>query len=305
MKIERMTKIFGFIPSAAAAVMLMGGTASAGIPASDQASLQISLDASTFPQGEPIIVHYKIVNSGVNRVYSTVLQKNREKWFNVEVTDEDGSIAPAAHPLPPVYRGAFTDKAVISANSSYSDSVVLNQWVAPLKPGKYSVLIQAEVFYTEKRDGSDQMLITKQVSFPISITASDTNRFHSEAATACQTIETNTNPAKLELAVKTLFALPEQDALPQWQELAASQNLTDKTREMVAEEVSHLNSLTAADLLAQLCWGDGGQKHAGIPMMVYLSGLWQEGNQAMRQHIEDLASQHGEKKPFVPMAMLD
>lgn len=305
MKIERMTKILGFIPSAAAAAILMGGTASAGTPASGQASLQISLDASTFLQGEPIIVHYKIVNSGVNRVYSTVLQRNRDKWFNVEVTDEDGNIAPAAQPLPPVYKGASADKAIISANSFYDDSVVLNQWVAPLKPGKYNVLIQAKVFYTEKRDGSDQMLITKQVSFPINITVSDMNRLRSEAVTACQTIETSTDPAKQELALKTLFALPEQDALPQWQELAASQNLTDKTREMVAEEVSHLNSLTAADLLAQLCWGDGGQKHTGVPMMIYLSGMWQEGDQAMKKHIEDLAANHGERVPFVPMVRLD
>lgn len=304
MNIKRLIRISGFIPCTAV-VILIGGAVSAGTIQDGQTSLQISLDTNTFSQGEAIIAHYKIVNSGANRVYSTMLQKNREKWFDVEVTDEAGKIVPLAQPLPPAYKGAFLDRAVISANSSCEDSLVLNQWITPLKPGKYSLQMHAAVFYTEKRDGSEQTLITKQVSFPINITALDTNRLRSEAAAARQTIETTTDAAKQEAALKVLFALPESDALPQWQNLVSNPNLSDNARERTAEEISHMTSLTAADLLAQLCWGDGGQKHSGVPIMIYLSGMWQEGDQAMKKHIENLAAEHGERTPFVPLVRLD
>ena len=107
------------------------------------------------------------------------------------------------------------------------------------------------------------------------------------------------------LTLKSLFALPEQAALPEWQALVSDASLTSSDRQRAAEEIAQTKSLAAVDLLAQLCWGPQEQTRSGVPMMLYLSSMWLFGDTAMKKHIEDLAAQHGERMPFKPLVRLD
>ena len=299
----------------AAVIALVSVCVSAHAEPSAAASgaIELSLSNSTFSLGEPIVVHYKIINSGTTGIYPGVtdgreqwLERGQGKWFELELKDGSGNIAPATHFLSATYKGAYSGRPLIRAKASYVGSIIVNQWVTPPRPGNYTLSVQATVFYTSGSDPSiSPFPMTKAVSFPITITPPDAARLRSQTSAWRSEIASSTDPAKQKAALELLFALPEQDALPEWQDLVADETLNDNARVMAAEEISHIDSLAAADLLAQLCWNPAGQGHKGTPMMVYLSGMWQQGDAVMRKHIENLAASHGERMPFVPLMRLD
>ncbi len=299
----------------ATAVAITGSVAQASPTTKLPAGLEMSLDGSTFSQGEPILIHYKITNGGDQDMYpdtrdgrNQCLEENYKGWFSLMLKDAAGKTAPAVSFFPPLSEGATGTGPRIPAGTSYASTLILNQWVTADHPGIYLLSVHVRLPCTLGSGTSISWFpLTKDFSFPLIITPTASNRLRFKASALRTAWIADADPSQGALKLKSLFALPEQTALPEWQALVADESLTGSTREMVAKEASQINSLGAVDLMAQLCWGPHppDQKQTSVTEMLCLSGMWIHGNAAMKKHIEKLAAEHGEQMPFKPLVRLD
>ena len=304
----------------AAAVAITGAvaqaspTAQAGPTIQPLAGLEMSLESGTVPQGEPVVIHYKITNTSNQDLCPDIrdgrnqcLEENYKGWFSLMLKDTAGKTAPTVSFLPPVSGEAISTGPRIPAGDSYTGSLIVNQWVAAVHPGIYLLSVHVRLPCTLRSGMSLSWFpLTKDFSFPLVITPADSNHLRFKASALRTDWSADADPKQRTLKLKSLFVLPERTALPEWQALVADESLTGNDRETVAAMLAQTKSLAAVDLLAQLCWGPPErQARTGIPLMVYLSSMWQYGDATMKKHIETLAAEHGEPMPFKPMVRLD
>lgn len=297
----------------AATVAMIGSVAQAVPETPLPAGLEMSLDTHTFLRGEPIVLHYKITNGGDREMYPDLrdgrnqcLEEHYKGWFSLALKDTAGKTAPAVSFLPPASGGAYSRGSRVEAGASYADSLVVNQWVVADHAGSYTLSVHVRLPCTLGSGASQFWFpLTKDFSFPVIITPADSNRLRLKAGTLRAGWMAGSDRSQRALTLRSLFALPEQEGLPEWQALVADDSLTGNDRQRAAEEIAQTKSLAAVDLLAQLCWGPQEQERTGVPMMIYLSNMWIFGDAAMKKHIEELAAQHGEQMPFKPLVRLD
>lgn len=263
-------------------------------------SLKVSLGNATHSLGEPIIIRYTLDNPGTTDILPKThagsgewIGKNEEKWFELKGVDSAGKIVPGVDALSASYKGPFMGGTRIPAKTVCTGSVIISHWDATLKPGSYVLSMRVN-------------LPTKviEASAPMTITAADPAHLRTEASAWRTAVLETTDTAKQESLMKQLFALPEENALPEWQRLITDEALSGKARVLAAEEVSHLDTPAAIDLMGQLCWDPHDRSDEGTPMMLYISGMWLHGDVPTKHHIEKLAAEHGEKMPFVPLMRL-
>ena len=274
-------------------------------------ALEMSLANNAVAQGEPIVVDYKIINNQGQDLYPDIkdgrnqpLDGDGSKWFSLQLKDEKGTLASSVSFLPAALQAAYSTSPRIPAGGSYSGSLIVSQWVAADHPGRYTLSVHIALPCTLGQDASLSWFpLKKDFAFSVIVTPADINRLRFRASALRAGWLAASDPRQRSLALKSLFALPEQTALPEWQALVVNDALNSAERDKVAKEISQTNSLEAVDLLAQLCWGT--QKQEGTPIILYLSSMWQHGNVAMKKHIEELAAAHGERMPFVPLLRLD
>lgn len=298
-----LSAIFGLIVSAAQA------SPEAAMPV----TLQMSLDTNTVSQGEPIVLRYTITNGSGQDMCPDIrdgrnrgLEENYPSWIAFTLKDATGKAAPDVSFLAPVTGSIAGNGPRISGQGSYSGSLVVNQWLAADHPGSYILSVHVRLPCTFGAGGSlSWAALTKDFSLPISITPADSNRLHLKSKGLHTQWLAASDASQRTLALESLLALPEQSALPEWQALVANDALTHQDRQAVAEKLAQTNSLSAVDLLAQLCWSAPEQDQSGTPLMLYLSSMWMQGDAAIKKHIEKLAAEHGEQMPFKPLLRLD
>jgi hypothetical protein len=316
--ITRMTPSISWhiLPVVAVAVAGMVVSAHADPQLNGPCSVEVSVKNNTVSQGEPIIVQYKITNTSTTEIYPDHMDGRHQwfneipdRWYHFEVKNCSTNVVTPLPDLASAYKGVPSEiphLPGIPKNSSYDGDIVASQPDNPLQPGNYILSAQAELPCTS---GPDRLLnswpVGGKVLFPITITLPDSTRLLSKARIWRTYVMANTDPVKQVSALRSLFALPEQSALPEWQDLVSDETLPDNVRTIMAEEIARVNSPAAADLLAQLCWEATEQKHKGPPVLLYLSAMWQQGDINMKRHIEGLAASHGERMPFVPLMRLD
>ena len=275
----------------------------------------MSLDTYTFLPGEPIVLHYKITDFSDQDLMPDIrdgknqcLEEGGKSWVSLTLTDTVGKTAPSVSLLPPAFGMAHSTGPRIPVGTSYVGALVVNQWVIADHSGSYVLLVHVRLPCTfGQGETQSWFLLTKDFSFPLVITPADTNRLRMKASALRMGGMADTDFKGQALKFESLFVLPEQTALPEWQALVADESLTGTSRARAAEEIAKINSLAAVDLMAQLCWGPRPleEKPTDATEMLCLSNMWIFGSAAMKAHIEELAAAHGEKMPFRPLVRLD
>lgn len=217
----------GFLRMLSAILALLAGigtTAHTQPPATASDMLRLSVASSTVSQGEPIVVHFKIINTSAAEVYPDTssgryqwTDRRPNEWYHFELKNcSTGAVTPLPD-LKTTNIGAVPPLPNVAANSSSEGEIVANLPGSSLAPGKYVFSVQTNLLYTS---GPDHILSSQPIAvatlFPITITQMDITRLSSEAQAWRAQVSASTDPVKQAAALRLLFALPEQSAMPQW-----------------------------------------------------------------------------------------
>jgi hypothetical protein len=195
--------------------------------AQDPPRVDMSLaSGQTISLGEPIVLDYTITNrsTGETGVY---LGHEQRSWLTIYLLDDAGrqvgSVTDTVSPRP---EGLRFPGARVQRGRSYRGRLVVGQWLAVPRAGRYTLRVQVRLPYAIAQTGPafvgerlkySSTVVTTGYDFPFTVTPSDPDRLRSLAGSLRQAaIQPGANNVA---AINSLFSLPEAYALPSWQAL--------------------------------------------------------------------------------------
>ena len=298
-------------------------------------SVNAFLPGNTFVMGEPIIVHYSIQNLGNVPVHPELgdgknqfLEGGHTKWFSVSLRDSSGKSAPLLSFRQAPYKGVVVSGPTILPGDLYDGSIVASDWIYVPQPGAYTLSVVFKSFLpSEDGDYPSQSYAGRIFTFPLTITAADQGHMRLKARSFRVGLLGTRDVNQQRLLIHSLFCLPEAVALTEWQTLFSdvSTPMIGETRDSqrqrlllrreVLEEVTHVDSTAAVDLMAQVYWREDATGADAKPMesdktdaataLISLSDMYAHSNASLKKHIKDVFAAHGQEPPTVPLVRLD
>lgn len=231
--------------------------------ATEPIGVELSLSSKTVMLGEPLVLHYS-VTSAWPEVVDTYMGMDLEGWLTFRLVNAAGQVVPSlADPRVSNPGGIHSDGARISPQSFFRGHVVLSQRFAMTQVGEYQLSVQVYLPYApDEREGfiwPEQFeetygtVFRAEHSFSFSVTDADPKRLR-EIAEVLADRFIERLPYSEFVQVESLFSMPEEYALQSWKAVAHTPNLPAIFRQDVAKELTRLNSITAADILADMTW---------------------------------------------------
>jgi len=279
-------------------------------------SVELSLSSKTIMLGEPLVFDYAITNA-LPEMIATYMGMDLEGWLTFRLMYAAGQeVLPLLDPRVQNPGGMHTNGARISPHSHFRGYVVLSQRFGINKVGEYQLSVQAHLPYApDEREGfvwPEQFeetygtVFKAEHSFQFSATEADPARLRKIAEElASQFIERL--PYSKSVLLEALFSMPEEYALESWKAVTQAQKLPDFLRQEVAKELTRLNSITAADILADMTWKPAqppepnglGSTWSPLHNMYFSAGL------ELKQHIETLFKEHNQALLDAPILITD
>lgn len=283
--------------------------------------VEVSLINSTVTLGEPVVLHCKITNSTDTEM--GVYTGRDNSGLSIELTDAMGrSTQTIADPrLPEGGLRRVNDGARISASSVYERDLVLTQQFLLTHPGQYQITVHVRLPYGAETQNNfivprllEQTygtVLTQDFSLPLTITPRNPAQLRSIAEGLHKSIVGSAQGGYVEKnrLIEELFSIPQQYVLSDWQALARDPKLGGVLRDKVASELARVNSVAAADILADMIWNPAQPPAARVDSQVgnYLHNMrfQQSADPLLKQHVDKLFTDHGHPAPDRPITNLD
>jgi hypothetical protein len=302
-------KRFFSLPVLCGLVFLAAGTRVTQAQAStSDVSVQLSAVSSNAVIGEPILLRCVIDNS-TESVTTLQTGPGDDTWYSVSVTDAGGqTVADAVESRSLFLSAAYTGSKVVSASSSYTKTLVLKPSVGLSIPGKYTVLIKVRLPYTLSELQGHTLStasLSQDFSIPILILATDHHKLQNYAAALVGSLENNSRVEGADDQVRTLFSMPEADALQSWQQLSHNTNLDVSVRAAIPRLLFHIHSISVCDILLDMSQDPAQGMVIQNLAALYLDRLYRGGSDIQKHHIETVFAARGLTIPANPLISTD
>lgn len=258
---------------------------------------------ATFTQGEPIVLHYAIINNSNQPIsvdfgeYGSIGQTD---WATQTLTSSDGSVAtPLKDSFPYNQGGLHVSSGFIESKGRKEGALVSSRCFSVQHPGKYTLNVQVDLAYIV--DQSDHMVFASKATpatkfkeifhFPLVVTAPDIHLMENMATK----LELNAEQAKDHdqqmLLIQELATLPEDQAWPSWVKLAKNAFLGYS----LALELGRRPTTRTADVMSQVIWpADASAKSSsGYELGNQFYGMYSHSSGLLKTHIRQIYADHG------------
>lgn len=270
--------------------------------------LEMSLQKNAITLGEPIVVDYKITNL-MPWEATVFLSQRGMSWLTWNVVDEEGHHAPAIPDPGPRYfkRSLNGNSFMLSPKSQRQDQVVVSQQFSVSHPGNYRLNVHVCLPYVtgpEKQNGStpdtaDTTLVT-DFSYPLTIRKPDADRLRATAQALEQSAVESVSNEKKVAAVKALFSMPTQAALPAWKALFNDPKTDYWGLDTAYNELFRLGSVQTSDFIADMIWNSEVPEERRVGLRSILRDIHHRGNTDLKRYIEQLFVRYEHRVPDRP-----
>ncbi len=273
--------------------------------------IQFSLiSKNTFSQGEPIVLKYKIANTSTERV-SVYTSGDDASWLHEAITDPQGHTFGTEREQVEHLRGGshFTEMS-LPPRSFKTGYIVCEMEMGLRTPGTYVLTLhtrlpyasgsQAESLAPNKYEALGN-INANDFKFLLNVTPYNALALKQAAESLRNGIERLGTHDWSAAAVKALFSLPEVDALSSWQELISEPTTSRFVLSSAVEQLAHIHSVAAADLIAQMLWEPAqpaDTDQMAVCCMIALDKIAKDGNLAVKKHIMNLYKAHGQEQKY-------
>lgn len=277
----------------------------------------LSLSGETLMLGEPLTLFCTVTNA-LPETLHTYMGMDMKGWLIYRLVNPAGQeVSPLPDPRVPSPGGLHTTGARVSPRSQFHWAIALSQRFAVHRPGLHHLSVRVHLPYApDIQDGVVRPEQFEEVygtvfraehEFPILVTAADPSRLRALAEAAADEIIQRL-PSSGVWQIAALFSMPEKYALPSWKAVAHACNLSHSgVRQQVASELARLNSIAAADLLADMIWNPIPPRSPSESghLYSYLHNMYFQSGQGLRTHIADMFMRRGLPLPESPLLVTD
>lgn len=274
-------------------------------------TIEMSLASTTAMQGEPLVLHYKITNPASQSV-ALQMGQQRESWLTVSLKDAAGQAAPSHKDIPlPFLGGVSLVEPGLSSGNSLQGSLEVGYWATPSHPGKYTLIVQTQLPY--RFDGQPEMasdsqggnsVLAQQFSLGLVITPAGHGHLRMTAETLRSRFAMGQDSDQ-KTDIASLFAIPEQDALPIWEEAANDLSLNILTRSEIARQLFHVHSINAFNTLATMARNPAEHDSIRESASLYMGAMYRNGDATLKSYIQTWYAAQGLKAPDIPIIRID
>lgn len=267
--------------------------------------LDVQASLSTRPtivQGDPIILHYRISNTSDQKV-GMHWGVYRTEWYTLHLTDAAGRMTSSlADPRPRDPQGLHASPQGFLASGKGTDGfIVVSRFLAVPRPGRYTLTMRVHISYAivEPEEENPVRLkgllqdsgtnLTQDYTFPLIITASNTDRLRSTAEALCQSIIQEKYGPRHKALMEALFSMPEAQAAASWEALASKPSMD---ADLIAHHLEHVHSPKAADILARMLRDPTLSPDNLTAVGRRLNEMYNTGNAKLREHIKQIAASY-------------
>ena len=266
---------------------------------------QVSLlTKSTFVQGEPIILHYKVSNTSDQKLGVTWEDK---AGYSLALTDQTGVISVIQQNQPPK-RGAYAVlDPFMRSGGKYETFFAVPQRGVNLHPGRYTLNVRVRLPYTTAESNEENPLrIEKEIKasgnvfsrtfrFPLTVTAPNDGVLRAKAASLLKSISALPYGPEYIADIDALFSMPEAQAAASWQELAAHPNAMSAG--LIADRLGDVGSAKASDLLLKMLDNPALSPDNSVFVSRKLAEVYNSGGSGVRSHLKNTMMQRGVNLP--------
>ncbi len=222
--------------------------------------------ADRFAPGEPVLIHYSLVNESPTEAATFFVGDTGNEWYSIKSIDARGhSLLTASRPNLQVRRqeGLYQPpERTLSPGQKIEGEIVASDFLPVTAPGQYRLQIDVSLNYVMKPvngDGSlseatDHFTFSKDFAFTTTVTAGNPGLVRAKAEALRRQLIRGGAAGSSKTAAEELFAMPEAIALPTWQSLVADPKSNDFVRGEAAKQLALHPSRASADLVAQILW---------------------------------------------------
>ncbi len=276
------------------------------VPA-EPVGVELSLSSPTIMVGEPLVLFYSVTNA-LPEMLDTYMGLDLEGWLTYKLVDAAGqAVADLPDPRTKNPGRIHSNGTCLSLNSHFQFHVVLSQRFAIAEAGEYSLTVQVHLPYApqernrsirpEQFEAVYDTVFRAEYSFPFSVTEADPARLRSLAETLASQFAQSL-PSNDSVLVGSLFSMPEEYALLSWKKVAQASSLSHLGNfQETANELTRLNTITAADILADMIWNPP-QTHTTdgsrlISSWRFLHNMYFNAGPELQQHLQSVFREHG------------
>lgn len=273
--------------------------------------VEMSLASVQIMLGEPLILHYKMINTTSVEV-DTYTGRDWKEWLRLALRDEAGQVVPPV-PDPRIEQGGvFSDGISLAPGRRYEGFVTLTQRLAIACAGRHQLSVSVHLPYAMGQHQGirvnqyEEMFGTaldREFLFSFTVMEADPERLRAMAERLRDAVAYQGSPEWVgwgmsNEALEALFSMPEEYALPSWQAVVADRRLL-LDRQTIASELERIGSLAAARLLADMYWNPPPEVLASSGLMpapsvsIQFYGLCSHANPPVREYLVQNFREHG------------
>lgn len=265
--------------------------------------------SSTITQGEPIVLHYRVTNTG-SKELAMGISMDETRFLTQSIEDTGGNVTAGKRPVDANstddQTGLFNG-GIIASHSTLTGDVVTNQWFHSLAPGTYTLSVQTSISYGDADQVAQTVPYTKvrdfrqdreDFQFRVVITPAVPSRLQATAQRLEQEIvqQPAWNTPQRKLLLGELFSLPEAQALPSWKKIAASP-LSSWALSDVVDNLMHIKTAATAGILIDMIVSQSQKPYADIyinsSLVSAMAVTYRDGDPILQQHIRTLYASRG------------
>jgi len=188
------------------------------------------------------------------------------------------------------------DGLEITGNASATWQAVANAYVTFPRPGRYVLRVHVQNPYViGDVDQGDHYILGGDYVFPLTVVEANQAYLRATAERLRQRILSTIDVNAKATLIKALFSMPEATASASWQALIEEPKMDGYFLSQIGTALARIHTNKAADILAEMIWEPAQPRDAqyeAVPEK-HLYEMYDTGDAALREHIEDLHKQHG------------
>jgi len=316
-KISKLSPRLVYVALASISFYLYLGIASARCASAEPSGpldTQVSLvTSSTLTVCEPVVLYYKLSNTSLSEQLTFNAGVHRRGWYSLSLTNENGQKMTAAADMPSSdqhrEQGLHQPPEISILPSAYIEGYcVVTQALDIAQPGKYTLNFHVPIsyymepkgaWYPEGRPANQKPFsLMRDYSFSLVVTGADPERLQATAKKLCHELQDVRFLGKSQALLAALSSLPENVALPNWQNLILDPVTSPAVLNEAVALLGKLRSPGAAELLGQVIFDRipvTGANEGLVRMGAHraLTEMYNAGDAQLRQKMKQVFISHG------------
>ncbi len=259
--------------------------------------------------GEPVILHYKIMNPLEDQTVGTNTGMRQTSWYSLSLKNASGLSAAIGRSERSLDLGSLhpSETSILAPEGDKSGYIVASSLLAASHPGRYTLTAHIDIRYAVVDPAEHNPFVLKSVvnasdahfvrdyTFPITLTAPVSSHLAHKAETLRKDIQVEQDNDKVTALLDALFVMPEAEAAASWTALA--NNPRRMYEENIADELANLRTAKAIDLLVQMSDNPDLPSATRYYIKTDIDRAYNLAGPRIRSHVKSIAADRGLKMP--------